>query len=627
MRPLRLLLDGFGSYRQPVDADFSDVDFFALVGPTGSGKSTLIDGLCFALYGTVPRWGKENVIAHALAPSANSCRVCLVFETAARRYVAERLLTRDAKGRVHTKEARLERLDPSVGPDAPLAEILAASIEQIAEGPDEVSSGVRGLLGLSYDHFTQSVLLPQGKFSEFLQANAVKRQDLLVELLAFGVYEEIGQRARERAKRAADRKQIAEQARQELADATAEAETALGEQAQQAQRRARDASDESALLAALRMPPGITGLAARITQAEAIITERGKQRDEAERTEAAADRARAELPDKALTERFRAAHAARRRLMSLLEQHERELAATQQAEAAMEKEREDSERERDGARDALARAERGHAAVGLAGALHVGDDCPVCLQPVAALPQHAMPADLAVARKAVDAATRDHKHARAAHADAAKVAVRARGAVEGTQDQLDEIAATLADAPGEADVTRSLMAIAAADEALGRGRNDARARRAEVSAAEKARSSLAGDERNAWAALRDSRDRLVRLGAPAVDGTELAEAWETLTAWAAAQRAERAGRQPELDAAARALRQRTADDAAALTRLLASHGIGEAADPAQAPVLVARHRVRAEERGRRGLHHADGAVRRPVPAGPRRPQRARRHRL
>ena len=54
MRPLRLLLDGFGSYRQPAEADFSDVSFSALTGPTGSGKSTLIDGLCFALYGTVP---------------------------------------------------------------------------------------------------------------------------------------------------------------------------------------------------------------------------------------------------------------------------------------------------------------------------------------------------------------------------------------------------------------------------------------------------------------------------------------------------------------------------------------------------------------------------------------------
>src|SRR5712691_7080793 len=205
MRPLRLLLDGFGSYRKLAEADLHDVDFFALVGPTGSGKSTLIDGLCFALYGTVPRWGKENVIADALAPAANACRVCLVFEAAGKRYAAVRALTRDKKGQVHTKEARLELLDPAVPSDAPIADLLGASIEQIAEGPDLVTYRVESLLGLSYRHFTQSVLLPQGRFSEFLHAKAADRQDLLVELLAFGVYTLVGQQARKRAKLATDR--------------------------------------------------------------------------------------------------------------------------------------------------------------------------------------------------------------------------------------------------------------------------------------------------------------------------------------------------------------------------------------------------------------------------------------
>src|SRR6516165_7424239 len=150
MRPVRLLLDGFGSYRQATEADFSDVEFFALVGPTGAGKSTVIDGLCFALYGTVPRWGKENAIAQALAPAANACRVCLVFEAGGKRYGAVRALARDTRGQVTTKEARLELLDQQVPPDAPIGDILAASIDQIAEGPDPVKSQVEKILGLSY---------------------------------------------------------------------------------------------------------------------------------------------------------------------------------------------------------------------------------------------------------------------------------------------------------------------------------------------------------------------------------------------------------------------------------------------------------------------------------------------
>ncbi|MGN6681993.1 MAG: AAA family ATPase, partial [Streptosporangiaceae bacterium] len=189
MRPLRLLLDGFGSYREPADVDFCDVEFFALVGPTGSGKSTVIDGLCFALYGTVPRWGRENVIAQALAPAANSCRVCLVFEAAGQRYGIVRALARDKKRLVHTKEARLERLDAQLPGSAPLSDLLAASVEPLAEGPDQVKSAVQEILGLTYEHFTQSVLLPQGRFSEFLHAKPAERQGLLVELLAFGVYE------------------------------------------------------------------------------------------------------------------------------------------------------------------------------------------------------------------------------------------------------------------------------------------------------------------------------------------------------------------------------------------------------------------------------------------------------
>src|SRR6266849_4900676 len=172
MRPLRLLLDGFGSYRKLAEADFSDVNFFALIGPTGSGKSTLIDGLCFALYGTVPRWGKENVIAHALAPAASACRVGLVFEAGGKRYAAVRALARDKRGQVHTREARLDLLDPAVAPNAPLADLLGAAIE----------------------------------------------------LLAFGVYKKIGQLARDRARLAAERARLALEQRAKLAEATAEAE-------------------------------------------------------------------------------------------------------------------------------------------------------------------------------------------------------------------------------------------------------------------------------------------------------------------------------------------------------------------------------------------------------------------
>ena len=523
MRPVRLLLDGFGSYRQPAEADFSDVDFFALTGPTGSGKSTLIDGLCFALYGTVPRWGKENAIADALAPAANACRVCLVFEAAGKRYAAVRALTRDKRGLVHTKEARLELLDPAIPPGAPIADLLAASIEQIAEGPDLVTSRVEDLLGLSYRHFTQSVLLPQGRFSEFLHAKAGARQDLLVQLLAFGVYEKVGQRARERAKLAAEHMRNAQRERGELGAATEEAETSaaarfealtslarivddklaavaqLKEQAEQAAEQARTVREEAGLLAALQTPAEVPGLARRIAEADDLITERRKRHDDAEQLEADAERARDALPDKTRLETFRTAHYEHRELVPQLKQQEQELAERQAEENTQAEQLQAAERDHERARDALAAAEKAHAAIALAEDLNVGDDCPVCLQPVVSLPHHPVPAGLDEARAAVTAAQAELSRARTAHGKSVTATAVASRAAAATGQQLDKVSAALVDAPGETEVTQSLEAIAQADERLRQTRKDAAERRADLAAADKGRASLAGEERKARA--------------------------------------------------------------------------------------------------------------------------------
>lgn len=90
MRPVILELDGFCSYRTKARIDFRDAEFFVLVGPTGSGKSTVIDAMVFALYGTVPRWDDRAAVASALAPTATRAIVRLVFDVGGKRYVALR---------------------------------------------------------------------------------------------------------------------------------------------------------------------------------------------------------------------------------------------------------------------------------------------------------------------------------------------------------------------------------------------------------------------------------------------------------------------------------------------------------------------------------------------------------
>jgi DNA repair protein SbcC/Rad50 len=498
MRPLRLLLDGFGSYRQPTEADFSDLNFFALTGPTGSGKSTLIDGLCFALYGTVPRWGKENVIAHALAPAASACRVGLVFEAGGKRYAAVRALARDKRGQVHTREARLDLLDPAVAPDAPLADLLGAAIEHLAEGPDQVKAKVEDILGLGYDHFTQSVLLPQGRFADFLQAESRKRQELLVELLAFGVYKKIGQQARDRARLAAERVRLALEQRAKLADATAEAEEraavrardlktlgqvvddrlrALGqgsEQARQAAEQADAVRTQAGLLAAVRVPAGVADLADRIAAADQRVAARAKQADDAASAEDEAERARDTLPGKTGVEALARGYEQQRTLTTRLQVQQEELTANRDAHDALALELEAPEKETGQAHAAREAAHQAHAAYALAEGLRAGEPCPVCLQPVTTLPGHATPPGLDQVRAAVDAAEKKLTRTRKADNEASQVVAAAEAAVKITREARGDVAATLAAAPAEPEVASTLEAISRADKALAQAREAVR---------------------------------------------------------------------------------------------------------------------------------------------------------
>ena len=618
MRPLRLFLDGFGSYRQPTEADFSDVNFFALTGPTGSGKSTLIDGLCFALYGTVPRWGKENVIAHALAPAASACRVCLVFEAGGHRYAAVRALARDKRGQVHTREARLDLLDPAVAPGAPLADLLGAPIEHLAEGPDPVKAKVQDILGLTYDHFIQSVLLPQGRFADFLQEERSKRQALLVELLAFGVYKKIGRQARDRARLAAERARLAQEERAKLTDATEEAEDraatrvrdletlgqavddrlqALNQRSELARRAADEAGTvraQAGLLAAVRVPPGVAGLTDRITAADQQVAGREKQAADAADAEDEAERARDTLPDKTHVETLGRGYKQQRTLTTQLQGQEAELTARKDAEHAVALELEATEEEAEQARAARDAAQRAHAAYTLAEILQVGEPCPVCLQPVTTLAHHATPPELDQLRAGVDAAEQKLARARKAQNEASQKVAAAEATVKITRQELEQVVSALAAAPGESEVVNTLEAIARADETLGQAREALRTQRRELDAAKKNRQTLAEDDTKAWAELRRARDSVVGLGAPALPEGALAAAWGALATWATQEHADRSKRLPDLEAAASALRQHVTGDRNALLSLLSEHGIANVTDPAKAPSEVAGHRARAE---------------------------------
>jgi len=202
MRPHCLRMRGFGAFRDETVVDFSDTDIFALVGPTGSGKSTVIDALCFALYGSVPRHG-ERLVEPVVSAGANEAAVELTFESGGARYIVARVVRRSGRdGNVSTKEARLERLRPDGGTDV------------VAGAARELLPAIEELLGLGFSHFTRCVVLPQGEFARFLHDKPADRQALLERLLGLGLYDVLLKQANQRA---AEARMAADLARGQLA--------------------------------------------------------------------------------------------------------------------------------------------------------------------------------------------------------------------------------------------------------------------------------------------------------------------------------------------------------------------------------------------------------------------------
>lgn len=169
MKPIGLIIEGLNSFRQRTEIDFArlmEPGIFGIFGPTGSGKSSVIDALTLALYGEVSR-GSRNFIN----VGAERAQVVLTFtagEKAGKHYKVSRSYKRDgASGNARADKARLEAISATGE-----SEVLADKTREV----DEMCSHI---LGLSKEDFTRTVVLPQGKFAEFLQMSGRDRTDML----------------------------------------------------------------------------------------------------------------------------------------------------------------------------------------------------------------------------------------------------------------------------------------------------------------------------------------------------------------------------------------------------------------------------------------------------------------
>ena len=115
MRPVRLELEGFTAFRAPTVIDFEGVDLFALTGATGSGKTSILDGMVFALYGNVPRLADQRTVVPVIAQGMAEARVRLDFTIGDEMFTATRIVRRTKAGGGNTAEARLESAGEVIG--------------------------------------------------------------------------------------------------------------------------------------------------------------------------------------------------------------------------------------------------------------------------------------------------------------------------------------------------------------------------------------------------------------------------------------------------------------------------------------------------------------------------------
>ena len=189
MRPEKLIIQAFGPFAETEELDFTLLGsnpLFLINGPTGAGKSSILDAICFALYGQAT--GKERDASQMRCDHAEkNCltEVTLDFSLAGKKYrirrspQQKRPKTRGEGSTIHQTEAQFWEITP------------AGDNLLVPRSATDVTRRVEVLTGLNVEQFRQVMVLPQGKFREFLMADSSQRETIFSKLFQTQIYKRI----------------------------------------------------------------------------------------------------------------------------------------------------------------------------------------------------------------------------------------------------------------------------------------------------------------------------------------------------------------------------------------------------------------------------------------------------
>ena len=593
MRLHSLELTAIGPYATPQRIDFERLagsGLFLLEGPTGAGKTTILDAITFALYGGLSGDGAGRDRLHSdFAGPGVEPSVTLEFSVRGQRYLIhrvpeyQRLKKRGDGFTLQATRVHLQRLEGG------------RWVSQ-SSGKDEVGELITDAIGLSRAQFTQVMLLPQGEFAKFLASSDDKRRELLTKLFGTELYDRITAELEQRSRAATGARR---EAAVQIGTAAAAAAEAAGLDAaareellglSRADRATRLKELDAGLATAIELNEQARGVAA-----ERLAAARGAADRETRQAELTARLAGA-LERLAAHEATRPEHAGR----------VERLAAARRAEPV---------------RPLLAGLEEARAVRAAVAGPAVVDGCDTAEQAVAGAEQAVAGAELAeraaaelehLARQ--EAALPERETELAGLGDAATAAADLAGRLELARQQLPERIETVTARLGEARLAEAGLADALSQRAVAAGQLDAASRAAELAeqhagldaaarAAIDTHQELVGAYQQAMAARLENMaaelaDRLSAGEAcPVCGSTEHPEPAESLEDAVSAQDVAAAGERQEAAAAEREQAEAVRDTLAAELASAVTAAGGVPAADLEAELAVLDERVGQAEQG------------------------------